>query len=253
MKKIWLAVALVAAILAGVGAAAAVGEGETVKACHNRAGTLKLQVGNTCPKGWTPVEWSVSGPAGEPGAMGPAGPAGPAGPPGAAGSAACVASDIERSVPGPVDGFARFEGILGDSNNIRHLDEVEVMTLRTGVTRPSSDPCSPSALQIDHVVLGTQVGRASVPLTERAATGAVIPEVLITLERAGDRPHAFLQYTLRDVVVASTLTVWEDGVAVEEVSLSFDRIEWVYTPQRVDGSSGDPIRFCFDVPAEAAC
>ena len=258
MKKIWLAIALVAAIIAGVGAASAVGEGDTVKACYNRGGTLKLQVGDKCPKGWTPVEWSVSGPAGEPGAAGATG-------------ATCSGCSGAGWTCGPAR-RRRISSLCGERHRaLRSGSRRRVRPLRRHLRRlprhaprprggsglvahrchpPRSDPCSPGALQIDQIVLGTQLGSASVPLTERAATGAVIPEVLISLTEARDTRFALLQYTLQGVVVAGTRTVWEGGLPVEEVSLSFDRIEWAYTPQKDDGTAGTPIRFCFDVAAK---
>ncbi len=206
MKKIWLAIALVAAIIAGVGAASAVGEGDTVKACHNQGGTLKLQVGDKCPKGWTPVEWSVSGPAGEPGAAGATGATGR----GCSG-AGWTCGPARRRRISSLRGERHRAFRSGPRRRVRPLRRHLRRLARHSTTparwkwsrcaprspRPSSDPCSPSALQIDHVVLGTQLGSASVPLTERAATGAVIPEVLISLTQARDTRFALLQYTLQ--------------------------------------------------------
>jgi hypothetical protein len=89
MKRLWIAVAAVAAIVTGAGVASAVGEDNTVKACYDRGGSLKLQIGDECPRGWTPVQWNVTGPqglTGEPGQDGADGEPGPPGPPGPAGT-----------------------------------------------------------------------------------------------------------------------------------------------------------------------
>jgi hypothetical protein len=94
MRKLLLAVTVVMATLAGAGFAAAQVGDETVEACYDRGGSMRLQLDDQCPRGWTPVAWSVTGPqgpagaqglAGEPGAEGPAGPTGPQGPAGFSG------------------------------------------------------------------------------------------------------------------------------------------------------------------------
>jgi hypothetical protein len=90
MKNVWLAAGvLTATVSAGVGAASAVGE-NTVKACYDAGGSLKVQLGAACPKGWTPTQWSVTGPQGPVGETGATGPAGPAGAQGPAGLSAIV-------------------------------------------------------------------------------------------------------------------------------------------------------------------
>ena len=92
MRKVWLAVALVTAIVMGAGVASAVGENNTVKACYDRGGNLRVQLEEACPRGWTPAEWSVAGPQGplgvpgQDGEDGVDGQPGPPGPPGPAGS-----------------------------------------------------------------------------------------------------------------------------------------------------------------------
>jgi hypothetical protein len=71
MRKLLTPVVVVLAVLAGAGVASAVGEDDTVKACYDRGGNLRLQVGDACPRGWTATEWSVTGPEGPPGPVGP--------------------------------------------------------------------------------------------------------------------------------------------------------------------------------------
>ena len=84
MRKVWLAVALVAAIVTGAGVASAVGEGEIVNACFDRQGELRIRLDDECPRRWTPVQWNVTGPEGPQGPQGQAGPQGPEGPAGQA-------------------------------------------------------------------------------------------------------------------------------------------------------------------------
>jgi hypothetical protein len=88
-----------AAALGAAGAGAAVaagvtlpfsGDGNTINGCYSSGGALKVltPTQSTCPDGYTPIHWSVTGPQGPIGPQGPAGPQGtegPAGPQGPAG------------------------------------------------------------------------------------------------------------------------------------------------------------------------
>lgn len=53
----------------------------TISGCYSTGGNLKVLTPSepTCPKGYTPIQWNVSGPQGLQGPQGPQGPPGPAG------------------------------------------------------------------------------------------------------------------------------------------------------------------------------
>jgi hypothetical protein len=113
MRKLLLAVTVVMATVAGVGIAAAQVGDETVDACYDRSGALRLQLDDQCPRGWTPVAWSVTGPHGPAGLQGPAGeagaegPAGPAGPQGPAGFSGFVQVHESFDVPAAGGGVSK--------------------------------------------------------------------------------------------------------------------------------------------------
>lgn len=104
MMKKWGAVVLAATILAGAGVASAV-DANTVKACYDRGGALRLQLGDECPKGWAPLEWSVTGPQGPAGPQGEPGTTGPAGPPGLSGYEVVTAEGFVTPGRGQGDAF----------------------------------------------------------------------------------------------------------------------------------------------------
>jgi hypothetical protein len=91
-------VTLAAAVALGaVGTGAAVaagvtlpfsGDGNTINGCYSSGGALKVlaPAQSTCPDGYMPIHWNVTGPQGPAGPQGPGGPQGPPGPPGPQGS-----------------------------------------------------------------------------------------------------------------------------------------------------------------------
>jgi hypothetical protein len=64
------------------------GDGTTIAGCYSSGGALKVRTASepTCPKGYLPIEWNVTGPQGAEGVQGPAGPAGATGATGVAGA-----------------------------------------------------------------------------------------------------------------------------------------------------------------------
>jgi hypothetical protein len=95
MKRRNLLLGAAAAVIAigGAGVAAAVaagvslpfsGDGNTINGCYSAGGALKVLTPTqpTCPAGYIPIQWNVTGPAGPQGPQGPQGPPGPKGDPG---------------------------------------------------------------------------------------------------------------------------------------------------------------------------
>ena len=61
----------------------------TINGCYSSGGALKVLTPSepTCPKGYSPIQWNVTGPQGPQGVQGPSGPQGPPGPTGPEGPA----------------------------------------------------------------------------------------------------------------------------------------------------------------------
>lgn len=73
----------------------------TIYACYDNGGNLKLRdASGVCNKGWTPIEWSIVGPAGLPGVPGPAGPPGPQGEEGLPGPMGPQGEKGDQGLPG---------------------------------------------------------------------------------------------------------------------------------------------------------
>jgi hypothetical protein len=96
-----------AAIGCGLAVAAGVslpftGDGNTITGCYSSGGALKVRTPSepTCPKGYQPISWGVTGPQGPAGPQGPQGPQGAQGPQGPAGTIASL--QVRRVASGDV-------------------------------------------------------------------------------------------------------------------------------------------------------
>jgi type VI secretion system secreted protein Hcp len=149
---------------------------------------------------------------------------------------------------GRVDAFADIDGIPGESVNARHADEIDVFSLSWCVTNAGNVGGGGGAGRptFDNLVLGKHTDLATVPLVEAVATGQQIQNAVITLERAGATPFAFLVIELQDVLVTRVNSGWEGNQPDEQVSLAFGEACWEYRSQDATGGVGETRRFCVD-------
>jgi type VI secretion system secreted protein Hcp len=155
---------------------------------------------------------------------------------------------------GRVDAFADIDGIPGESVNARHADEIDVFSLSWCITNSGTIGGGGGAgrATFDNIVLGKHTDLATVPLVEAAATGRRIPNAVVTLERGGATPFAFLVIELEDVLVTRVNSGWEGNQPDEQVSLAFAEVCWEYRSQDATGGVGETRRFCFDVVGNQA-
>ena len=171
-----------------------------------------------------------------------------------AAQAACPGQADPAPLTRTAGAFARIDGIAGDSTNAQHPGEVDLTGVRAGLTGAGAALCGAGGKVVfDPIVVEKQVDRASVPLAARAATGAHIRTVRITLSSTGARPIAFLTYDLSDARVVSIRQVKHGTTLTEEVAFDFARIAYTFVPQNADGSPGASIQFCFDLLANQTC
>lgn len=158
--------------------------------------------------------------------------------------------------------FARIGTIKGESADARHRDQVDVLAWSWGVARAASAGAGPGAgsgagagkASFRDLGFTHYVDAASPLLMKACATGERIADATISVRSAGGRPQELLVVTMTDVVVTSVATsVGADADrGVEEVTLSFAKVDLEYRPQRPDGAPDAGIHFVFDVRAQRA-
>jgi type VI secretion system secreted protein Hcp len=114
-RKLLLGVALAALVVGGLATYswAASADGQTINACLNDEGKLRLVPAvSACKKSESPLSWNTVGPQGPEGLQGPAGAAGPAGRDGRDGSSASTPAD-PNAVAGSVNITGQKQGQIG--------------------------------------------------------------------------------------------------------------------------------------------
>lgn len=235
--------ALAAACVMGTRVSAQAGPPAVIHACADRNGNLR--VADECRPREQPIAWNVEGPAGPAGAPGVAGPAGPAGPTGPAGPAGRDGRDaatpptpaaivditlripsLDSGAPTPIQSFS-----LGDS---------------TTAIAEGGGTSHAGKVSFSDVSIKKMLDALSVPLLEKSAQGAPLPEVDIDVSSVG-APVPFAKYRFDNVLVTADAFGSSTSALVESVTLHFSRIRSTVT------LNGVTFQSCWDTDAEQAC
>jgi type VI secretion system secreted protein Hcp len=150
------------------------------------------------------------------------------------------------------DIFAKIGDIKGESTDIKHKDEVEVLSWSWGMTQ--SEGGSPggggragrtsfSDFQFTH-----RIDRSSPLLMSACATGRHIKDAIVSNRKGGKGQQDYLIIKMNDILVTSVQpAVTTTGDSVESVSLKLARVDLEYRPQRPDGSADAGVFFKFDI------
>jgi type VI protein secretion system component Hcp len=176
----------------------------------------------------TPGMNGMNGAPGPAGATGPAGPAGPAGPPGG-GGASIVSCSSGFTVTQNTDIFLKLDGIVGESVDAVHTDEINVITF----TGPGACRTSAGGVPVfEPVTISKQTDRASPLLLKAAIEGTVIPDGKLTVRKSGGSALEYLVFDFEDIQVLSSGDIF---------SFTAAHIKMTYTPQTDSGGGGASI------------
>ena len=137
----------------------------------------------------------------------------------------------------PVSYFLFLEGIRGESNDQVHKDWSDVTSFTHGVTytvQSHGGGAGTGRSQFQSIVVTKPLDKASTSLILACAKGTRISRAMLACAKPGAGPHDFYKITLDDVVIVGVNVFGDkavaDGLPKEEVSLTFKKIKWEYTP-----------------------
>ena len=151
-------------------------------------------------------------------------------------------------MPGEIDLFLKIVGtksgkIKGESQDVKHLGEIEILTYSWDVEQPISKHSGGLASgKREHgpfiVTFKTQT--ASPQLINCVCSGEHLKEVTLTCRKAGKEQQEYLTWKLGTVLIAKYETFYldDDIVPYDRVTFAFRRIEVEYKEQKPDGTLG---------------
>ncbi|MEX0324633.1 MAG: Hcp family type VI secretion system effector [Puniceicoccaceae bacterium] len=146
--------------------------------------------------------------------------------------------------------FLKFDGIDGESKDTDHEDWIPIEIISMGLVHPTPDPRTGDARPIfKEFTVEKQTDKATAPLLEALATGAVIPNAEIDATEGKGRP-TYLKYKLTDAIVTS-YTLSGDDMAIapsETISLNYSTIQTCYWQRSDSGVVLLKVESFWDIP-----
>lgn len=152
--------------------------------------------------------------------------------------------------------FIKIVGIAGESQDEVHRGEIEVASWHWKMHQQSSVMSGSGGgagkATINDLEFIHQIDRSSPNLMVYCLTGRHIPEVILSVRKAGGIPLDFLKIVMGDVVITSVEPSAIANTYWEHVMLSFARLKQEYTLQGNLGSSNGTVTGSFDIKANAS-
>jgi len=153
------------------------------------------------------------------------------------------------------DFFLKIDGIEGESKDEAHTNEIDLLSYSVGVSQPSSahsgGGSGVSKASFSDFSVMKQIDKTSPVLLSKCASGDHFETVVFTARRAGGEKVTYLTITLSNAMITSYQSSGSDGGSLpsESLSLSYDKIEHVYTPQTEEGGAGADVTATIDIMA----
>lgn len=157
------------------------------------------------------------------------------------------------------DVFLKIDSIPGDVTAQGFQNDIQLDSFHFGSTRTISSPTgtgdrtagAPSVSDLDVTKL---MEKSSVPLVNKLLTGNTIPkmEIFLTKNQNG-KLFTFAHYTLENVLISAYSVSSGGDRPSESISFNYGKLQTEFFPQNADGSTGQPIAFCWDNIGNKIC
>lgn len=150
------------------------------------------------------------------------------------------------------DYYLKIEGIDGESTDAQHPGTIQLESWSWGVSNSTTvrgGGLSGGKVSFQDLHFTSKAGKASPMLMMAVAKGQHIPKATLSVRKAGTDQQDFYKVTLSDVMVSSYQSSGEgtNDVPMDQVSISFGKIEYSYSPQSATGSLDKPLIATYDL------
>lgn len=156
------------------------------------------------------------------------------------------------------DIFIKFNGIDGESQDLTHKGEIEVLNWSWSVSQTSNMHTGSGGgagkstvhdLNFEHYI-----DKSSPNLLQYCLTGKHIPEAVLTVRKAGGSPLDYLKITLQELIITRVKPVgyYRMRSPRENIALSFSRVKFDYITQGAQGNSMGTVSIGYDIKANVA-
>ena len=153
-----------------------------------------------------------------------------------------------------VDMFLKLDGIKGESKDHKHGGEIHIESFSWGMNQTGTHGAGGGGgagkVAVHDISVTKFVEKSTPALMLYCANGKHIPNGLITVRKAGDKPLEYLKIKLADILISSVQNAGHGGDQLtENVTLNFAKFWVEYQEQKSDGSGSPGGEMGWDVKA----
>lgn len=146
-----------------------------------------------------------------------------------------------------IDVYPQIDGIKGESQDDKHKDWIECVSVNWGIRQPRSATASTSGghtaerAELREIAFSKLADLSSPILMQYCAMGKTIPRAKLEFMRAdgSGNPIRYFEIELENVLIGAVEPSIEPGTILDEhVSLKYSKIKWRYTQQKIGGGGG---------------
>jgi len=154
-----------------------------------------------------------------------------------------------------VDYFLKIDGIEGESQDAKHKGEIDVLSWGFGATQSETTHNGGGGgvgkVNIQDLHFESHISKAGPKLFLACAEGDHIKQAILTARKASGQQQEYYKITISDLLVSScqtgTSSKNEIISPIDQVSLSFSKIDILYREQKPDGTLGPPTEIKYDL------
>jgi type VI secretion system secreted protein Hcp len=153
-----------------------------------------------------------------------------------------------------VDMFLKIDTVEGESQDVKHTREIDVLSWSWGMTQSGSMQTATGGgsgkVNVNDVSITKWIDTATPVLMEYCCMGKHFDRAVLTVRKAGtDDPVEYMKLEMKNVMVSSMSSGASGGSdrVTEHVTLNFSEYKMTYTEQTDTGDPGKVIPQSWDI------
>jgi type VI secretion system secreted protein Hcp len=134
--------------------------------------------------------------------------------------------------------------IKGEAQDKDHAETIDVLAWSWGMSQSGTTHMGSGGgagkVNVQDLSITKYIDSSSAALLKHCAQGIHIPEAVLIIRKAGEKPLEYIKIKMTDVLVSNISTGGSGGEdrLTENVTLNFSKYKYLYTPQKQDGTGG---------------
>lgn len=154
-----------------------------------------------------------------------------------------------------VDMFLKLDGIEGEAQDDKHAKTIDVLAWSWGASQSGTTHMGAGGgggkANVQDLNFTHYVDSASHTLIQRVFDGKHITKGDLIVRKAGGSPLEYITIKMHDIMVTNVSTGGSGGEdrLTENVTLNFAKVDFIYKPQKADGSADPDKKAGWDIAA----